>query len=112
MSESERAVRDSARQLLTREVTPEFMQMAHTAESFPSDLRQKLGDKGWLGVAVRDSAAGYGGSLVHWALVPEEMGRAACPAPVAEHMSAVAYLATIAAPGDARLADAALGGWS
>jgi 3-oxocholest-4-en-26-oyl-CoA dehydrogenase beta subunit len=109
LSESERAVRDGARQLLTREVTAEFMQAAYTADSFPSDLWQKLGDSGWLGVAAQDSASAFGGSLVHWALVLEEMGKVACPAPVAEHMSAVAYLAAVAAPDDARLAAAASG---
>jgi 3-oxocholest-4-en-26-oyl-CoA dehydrogenase beta subunit len=109
LSESERAVRDGARQLLTREVTAEFLQTAHTADAFPSGLWQKLGDKGWLGVAVEDSATGYGGSLFHWALVLEEMGRVACPAPVAEHMSAVAYLAATSAPDDERLSGAATG---
>jgi alkylation response protein AidB-like acyl-CoA dehydrogenase len=109
LSESERTVRDGARHLLAREVTAEYMQAAHTAVDFPSDLWQKLADKGWLGVAVEDSATGYGGSLVHWALVLEEMGRVACPAPVAEHMSAVAYLAAVSAADDERLAGAAAG---
>ena len=95
LSESERTVRDGARHLLAREVTAEYMQAAHTAVDFPAELWQKLADTGWLGVAVKDSATGYGGSLVHWALVLEEMGRVACPAPVAEHMSAVAYLAAV-----------------
>src|ERR1035438_7861896 len=77
LSESERTVRDGARHLLAREVTAEYMQAAHTSVDFPAELWQKLADKGWLGVAVKDSATGYGGSLVHWALVVEEMGRVA-----------------------------------
>jgi alkylation response protein AidB-like acyl-CoA dehydrogenase len=109
LSESERTVRDGARHLLAREVTAEYMQAAHTAVDFPAELWQKLADTGWLGVAVKDSATGYGGSLVHWALVLEEMGRVACPAPVAEHMSAVAYLAAVSAADDERLAGAAAG---
>jgi 3-oxocholest-4-en-26-oyl-CoA dehydrogenase beta subunit len=109
LSESERAVRDGARQLLAREVTAEYMQAAHTAVDFPAELWQKLAATGWLGVAVKDSATGYGGSLIHWALVLEEMGRVACPAPVAEHMSAVASLAAVSTADDERLAGAAAG---
>ena len=107
LSESEQLVRDGVRQLLASEVTTDFVHTVETSGQFPAALWQLLGRNGWLGVGA--GAGSAAGTFVEWALVLEEMGRVACPAPVAEHLAATAYLAGVLGPQDARLADAAAG---
>jgi alkylation response protein AidB-like acyl-CoA dehydrogenase len=108
LSDSEQQVRDGVRQLLSGEVTTDFVQSVEDSGQFPAGLWKLLARDGWLGVGVSDGDDG-GGSFVEWALVLEEAGRVACPAPVAEHLAAVAYLARVLSPGDDRLANAAAG---
>jgi 3-oxocholest-4-en-26-oyl-CoA dehydrogenase beta subunit len=109
LSASEQQVRDGVRQLLTSEVTTDFVQSVEDTRQFPAELWQLLGRDGWLGVGVSDGPDGAGGSLVDWALVLEESGRVACPAPVVEHLAAVAYLASALPQTDPRLTEAAAG---
>jgi alkylation response protein AidB-like acyl-CoA dehydrogenase len=108
LSDSEQQVRDGVRQLLSGEVTTDFVQSVEDSGQFPAGLWKLLARDGWLGVGVSDGDGG-GGSFVEWALVLEEAGRVACPAPVAEHLAAVAYLARVLSPDDDRLASAAAG---
>ena len=108
LSDSEQQVRDGVRQLLSGEVTTDFVQSVEDSGQFPAGLWKLLARDGWLGVGVSDGDGG-GGSFVEWALVLEEAGRVACPAPVAEHLAAVAYLARVLSPDDDRLANAAAG---
>jgi 3-oxocholest-4-en-26-oyl-CoA dehydrogenase beta subunit len=109
LSDSEQQVRDGARQLLSGEVTTDFVQSVEDGGQFPAGLWKLLARNGWLGVGVSDGTDGAGGSFVEWALMLEESGRVACPAPVVEHLAAVAYLVSVLPPGDGRLADAAAG---
>jgi alkylation response protein AidB-like acyl-CoA dehydrogenase len=109
LSESEQLVRDGIRQLLASEVTTDFVHSVETSGQFPAALWQLLAREGWLGVGVSTSASSTDGTFVDWALVLEEMGRVACPLPIAEHLAATAYLVSVLEPDDARLADAAAG---
>src|SRR5437868_3227306 len=93
LSESEQLVRNSLRELLTREVTTEFVQGVESEGRFPAALWHILAGQGWLGVGAGDVDGGAGGSLVEWALALEELGRVACPLPVVEHLATVVYLA-------------------
>lgn len=109
LSDSEQQVRDGIRLLLSGEVSTDFVQSVEDSGQFPEGLWKQLARDGWLGVGITDGADGGGGSFVEWALVLEEAGRVACPAPIAEHLSAVAYLARVLPANDARLGDAATG---
>ena len=109
LSDSEQQVRDGVRQLLSGEVTTDFVRSVEDSGQFPAGLWKLLARDGWLGVGVSEGDDGGGGSFVEWALVLEEAGRVACPAPVTEHLAAVAYLARVLQPDDARLASAVAG---
>ena len=63
------------------------------------ELWAKLGDMGVLGLLVSEEHGGMGGSLVDAVLLFQELGRAAAPGPVLEHMAVAAPLLAPSVPG-------------
>jgi alkylation response protein AidB-like acyl-CoA dehydrogenase len=101
LSESEQLLQDTARDFLTREVTPEVVAAVEASDELPAALWAALAEQGWFGVGIPTEQGGGGGSLVDWAILLAELGRVACPAPVVEQLTAAAYLAS--RPDDPRL---------
>lgn len=103
LSEAEGLVQSSARDFLSREITTDVVAAVEESHAFPRTLWQRLAGQGWFGVATPPAQGGSGGSLVDWALLLVELGRVACPAPVAEHLAAAIYLGACGASGRSRL---------
>jgi alkylation response protein AidB-like acyl-CoA dehydrogenase len=78
--------------LLAKASPPEQVRAAEPG-GFDPELWRKLLDTGAVEMAVPESAGGWGASLLDLALVAEQVGRAAAPAPVIEAQVAARLLA-------------------
>ena len=86
-SEAQREVQNLARQILSREVSPEKLAAfdGDRVESYDSDLWQKVAAAGLLGVAVAEDYGGMGFGFTELALLMEEQGRSIAPLPLLPH---------------------------
>ncbi len=82
LSDDQLALRDGARELLDRLASPERVR-AHTTTDAPFDraLWQAMVEQGWLGIEVPEERGGVGLGAVEVAVLTEELGRHAAPAP-------------------------------
>jgi alkylation response protein AidB-like acyl-CoA dehydrogenase len=82
LSEDQLALRDGARELLDDLASPARVR-AHTARDDPFDrgLWRAMVDQGWLGIELSADDGGIGLGTVEAALLCEELGRHAAPAP-------------------------------
>ena len=96
-SETQKLLRDTARSYLKDKFTIDrlFAFEDGHAELTSADLKQ-FADLGWLGLLAPDSAGGGGLSLLEAAVVAEEIGYAAVPAPVSVSNIAAALLSGVA----------------
>ena len=76
LTEEQRLVRDAARELATREIATRAAEIDRTGE-WPAAIVQKMGELGFMGVAIPTSHGGAGLDHVAYALVVEEIS-AAC----------------------------------
>jgi len=72
VSEERKALRETVRRFVVREVLPELDQWERDGE-LPRELHKKAGDLGLLGVAFPEAAGGGGGSLLDAIAVTEEI---------------------------------------
>ncbi len=80
--EEQELVRDLARQILEREVTPERLKAVEAgADGFDAELWRKLADANLLGIAVPEAQGGMGLGLLELCVLLEEVGRAVAPVP-------------------------------
>jgi alkylation response protein AidB-like acyl-CoA dehydrogenase len=81
-SEDQLALRDGARELLDGFASPAQVR-AHSASGDAFDVRlwQAMVEQGWLGIEVEEANGGIGLGTVEAALLVEELGRHAAPAP-------------------------------
>lgn len=88
LNEEEVALRDELRRFLTVECTPALVRQAErdTAHHVPA-LWRKMGELGWIGIALPERDGGQGLALTMLGLLFEEAGR--CLAPVPVHSSLV-----------------------
>lgn len=90
-TDDQRMFAEGLRDLLTNECPPSLVR--HTWENgvgHSPELWSKLGDMGVLGLLVPESAGGMGSDVVDAILLFQELGRAAVPGPVLEHMAVAA----------------------
>jgi alkylation response protein AidB-like acyl-CoA dehydrogenase len=82
LSDDQLALRDGARELLDGLAAPERVR-AHTAGDAPFDaaLWRAMVEQGWLGIEVPEARDGLGLGAVEVAVLCEELGRHAAPAP-------------------------------
>lgn len=97
-TEEQEALVASFAALLARSSTPERVRAAEVAGGVDADLWRTLLDTGAVTMAVPEAQGGWGASLLDLALVAEQLGRAAAPAPVVE--AQVAARALGRDPGD------------
>ncbi|MFQ5915195.1 MAG: acyl-CoA dehydrogenase family protein [Nitrospinota bacterium] len=90
LSESQRLIRDLAREFAQQEVAPRASELDRE-EKFASDLMARMGELGFMGVAVPQELGGAGADNLAYALVVEEISRAcaATGAIMAAHSSLV-----------------------
>jgi butyryl-CoA dehydrogenase len=74
-SSEQKLIRDTARDLATREILPQAREIDRT-HRFPKEVVARLGELGLLGVAVPDRFGGAGMDNVSYALALEEISRA------------------------------------
>src|SRR5262245_39634622 len=94
LSDDQLALRDGARELLDDLASPAHVR-AHTATGEPFDraLWRAMVDQGWLGVELAGESGGVGLGTVEAALLSEELGRHAAPAPFVPALLAIDALA-------------------
>jgi alkylation response protein AidB-like acyl-CoA dehydrogenase len=93
-SDDQLALRDGARELLDDLAPPERVR-AHTATDDPFDaaLWSAMVEQGWLGIELPESDGGVGLGSIEAALLCEEVGRHAAPAPFVSTVLAIDALA-------------------
>lgn len=92
-SDDQVALREGARDLLDDLAAPERVR-AHTETDAPYDaqLWRAMVEQGWLGIEVPEARGGVGLGAVELAILVEEMGRHAAPAPFASNALALDVL--------------------
>jgi len=104
--------RDTVRQVLARECTPDDVRAAYEAPAARTPRWATLADLGVAGLTVPEAHGGLGLGLVDLVLLAEEAGRVALPEPlVATTGLAAPLLADLAATGAAGTAGARMGPW-
>lgn len=91
---------EGLRDLLTNECPPSLVR--HTWENgvgHAPELWTKLGEMGVLGLLVAESDGGMGSNAVDAVLLFQELGRAAVPGPILEHMAVAAPALASTRPG-------------
>jgi alkylation response protein AidB-like acyl-CoA dehydrogenase len=94
LSEDQLALRDGARELLDDLASPARVR-AHTETDagFDGALWRAMAEQGWLGIEVSEGDGGVGLGSVEVAVLAEELGRHAAPAPFLSNVLALDVLA-------------------
>jgi alkylation response protein AidB-like acyl-CoA dehydrogenase len=92
-TQDQRLFAEGLRDLLSKQCTPTHVREAweNQAGHLP-DLWSRLAEMGVLSMLVPESQGGMGGTLIDAVLLFQELGRAAVPGPVLEHMAMMAPL--------------------
>jgi alkylation response protein AidB-like acyl-CoA dehydrogenase len=94
LSEDQLALRDGARELLADLASPARVRaVVEAGGGIDADLWAAMGEQGWPGVALPESAGGLGLGTVEVAVLLEELARHAAPAPFGPTVLALATLA-------------------
>lgn len=81
LTDDQREIQRTARELLERRATPERVREHAEAERSDAELWAELGELGWPGIAIAEEHGGQGLGGVELAILCEELGRAAAPVP-------------------------------
>lgn len=81
LTDDQREIQRTARELLARRATPERVREHAEACRADSELWRELGELGWAGIAVAEEHGGQGLGGVELAILCEELGRAIAPVP-------------------------------
>lgn len=80
LSKPQKLLKESARELLSRECKPERVrELMETETADDGQLWQVMADQGWTGLIIPEEHGGLGLGLLEMAVVSEEMGRACVP---------------------------------
>jgi alkylation response protein AidB-like acyl-CoA dehydrogenase len=90
LSDDQTALRDGARELLDGLAAPAQVR-AHsgTGAAFDAALWAAMADQGWLGIEIPEDSGGVGLGTVEVAVLGEELGRHAAPAPFVSQILAI-----------------------
>src|SRR5579859_3712817 len=75
LSEEQRMIRDTAREFAGKEIDPKAAELDKTGR-WPTEIVQKMGEMGLMGIAVPSELGGAGMDVVSYALAMEEICRA------------------------------------
>ena len=79
LSEDHIAIRDAAREFAQNEIAPSAVERDKTGE-FPTEIVQKLGELGFMGMMVSPEYGGAGLDAVSYVLAMEEVSKvSSCP---------------------------------
>src|SRR6478672_8251054 len=94
LSADQEALRDAARELLTKQGAPAMARaaMGRAGEPDPG-LWAGMVEQGWCGIAVPEADGGVGLGWVEAAIVLEEVGAQVAPAPILGQLVALEFLA-------------------
>jgi alkylation response protein AidB-like acyl-CoA dehydrogenase len=82
LTEEQEMLRKSARNFLATECPKSLVrEMAKDEKGYPSQLWQKIGEMGWMGLNIPEEYGGSGASFFDLVVLLEEMGRACLPGP-------------------------------
>jgi alkylation response protein AidB-like acyl-CoA dehydrogenase len=82
LSETQQAIKNSARQFLAAECPmPQVRRLMETETAFDTALWSKFAEQGWTGIIFPEKYDGFGLGMVEMAAALEEMGRALIPGP-------------------------------
>lgn len=99
-SEDQKQLIDAFAGLYAKHATPADVEAAERAGGFDRGLWRRLVETGAVGMALPESAGGYGATLLDLALVAEQHGRFVAPAPLIEAQVAARLLARLDAFGE------------
>src|SRR5262245_45205643 len=93
LNDDQLALRDGARELLDHYAAPERVRaVVDAGGGVDAELWKAMAEQGWPGVAVAEEHGGLGLGTVEVAVLLEEVGRHAAPAPVASTALALGAL--------------------
>ena len=99
-TDDQRLFAEGLRDLLTNECPPALVRETwENGVGHAPELWSRLGDMGVLGLLVPESNGGMGSDAVDAVLLFQELGRAAVPGPVLEHMAVAAPALATSHPG-------------
>jgi alkylation response protein AidB-like acyl-CoA dehydrogenase len=81
LTDDQRDIQRTARELLASRATPERVREHAEAARVDDALWRELGELGWPGIAVAEEHGGQGLGAVELAILCEELGRAVAPVP-------------------------------
>src|SRR5487761_101671 len=82
LSEDQREIQRTARQLLSERARPERVREHAEARRFDEALWRELCELGWPGIAIDERYGGQGLGRVELSILCEELGRALAPVPL------------------------------
>jgi alkylation response protein AidB-like acyl-CoA dehydrogenase len=93
LSEDQQLLQRSAAEFLTSECPPSFVrEVTRDEDGFPRALYRQMAELGWMGLVIPEAYGGAGLTLLDFALLLEQLGRALVPGP----FFSSAVLATLA----------------
>ncbi|WP_205696472.1 acyl-CoA dehydrogenase family protein [Conexibacter sp. SYSU D00693] len=81
LTDDQREIQRTARDLLAGRATPEAVRRHAEARSYDDGLWRELCELGWPGIAVAEEHGGQGLGLVELCVLAEELGRVTAPVP-------------------------------
>jgi alkylation response protein AidB-like acyl-CoA dehydrogenase len=98
LGDEQRAIDETARELLGTRLTSERLRALLDAGKDDTDLWDELCALGWPGIAVAEAYGGQGLGTVELALVCERLGEALAPVPLLSNAAAALVLAAAGSP--------------
>jgi butyryl-CoA dehydrogenase len=99
LSPEQKMIRDTARELATREIAPQAAEIDRT-HTFPRKIFTRLGELGLLGIMVPEKFGGAGMDALSYAVALEEIARACASTAVAMSVQSSLVLAPILKEGN------------
>jgi alkylation response protein AidB-like acyl-CoA dehydrogenase len=98
LTDDQRDIQRTARDLLADRASPEKVRVAAEAWRHDDALWKELAELGWPGIAVAEEHGGQGLGTVELAILSEELGRTVAPVPFLPSAMAAALIETAGSP--------------